>query len=355
MGFNAGLQEKGSVEIKRASFSGSFRLEPLESRLLLSGVTVDPLVTNDPTPPLTGTVGDPAAAIEVTLDGNPNVLLAVNNGDGTWILPDDSMADSLDDGIHDVQVTARALDGSVVGLDETENELTVDTVPPEVTVDTLATNDQTPELTGTVNDPNAHVRVVLVGPNDVGYDAVNNGDGTWTLPDNALSPALADGTYDVTVMATDSVDNSVIGDFEGALRIDTTAPVIGVNGLTTTDTSPALTGTVDDPLATLLVSVNGKEYLAANNGDGTWTLADNTIRPALGYKTYEVRATATDVAGNTASATNRVTIGYLSPWNNFDLWNSLNDMKMRFKADFYARLIGMRTWFASLFTRYPWG
>ena len=63
-----------------------------------------------------------------------------------------------------------------------------------------------------------------------------------------------------------------------------------VLGLTTADNTPALTGTVSDPSATVQVTVNGTTYAATNNGDGTWTLADNTIAPALADGTYDVRS-----------------------------------------------------------------
>ena len=67
-----------------------------------------------------------------------------------------------------------------------------------------------------------------------------------------------------------------------------------------------------------------------------------------------MRATATDAAGNTVSATNTVTVGFLCPWNNFDLFDSMYDINRRFQADLEARLEWMRTWFASLFNHYPW-
>ncbi|PJG65677.1 hypothetical protein, partial [Acinetobacter seifertii] len=66
---------------------------------------------------------------------------------------------------------------------------TVDAVAPTVTVTTTLTNDNTPPLAGTVNDPTAKVVVTVDGVN---YPATNNGNGTWTLADNTL-PTLTDG------------------------------------------------------------------------------------------------------------------------------------------------------------------
>jgi hypothetical protein len=77
-----------------------------------------------------------------------------------------------------------------------------------------------------------------------------------------------------------------------------TAPSVAVDELTTMDTRPQLTGTVDDSAAVVRVTVAGRTYTATNNGDGTWTLADNTIRPPLVDGVHDVQVTATDVAGN---------------------------------------------------------
>lgn len=72
-------------------------------------------------------------------------------------------------------------------------------------VDTLLTNDNTPELTGTVDDPDAAIEVTVGGNS---YSAINNSDGTWRLADDTISPALSDGTYDVAVTAIDLASNT---------------------------------------------------------------------------------------------------------------------------------------------------
>ncbi|WP_217642577.1 Ig-like domain-containing protein, partial [Curtobacterium sp. MCBA15_013] len=89
--------------------------------------------------------------------------------------------------------------------------------------------------------------------------------------------------------------------------LDQTAPTVGVNPRTTNDTTPALTGTVDDASADVTVTVNGNDYSATNNGDGTWTLADDTL-PALGAGDYTVTVTAVDPAGNEGSNTGTLTV-----------------------------------------------
>ncbi|MDV8153941.1 Ig-like domain-containing protein, partial [Acinetobacter pittii] len=169
-----------------------------------------------------------------------------------------------------------------------------DGLPPVVSLTDEVTNDATPDLSGSINDPNATIVVTVDG---IDYPAVNNGDGTWTLPNDIL-PTLSEGAHSVTVTATDLAGN--VGTDTGTVTIDTVAPVVTFPDVSTNDTTPALTGTIDDPLATIVVTVDGVDYPASNNGDGTWTLADNTL-PALTDGPHTVSVTATDVAGNVST------------------------------------------------------
>ncbi len=255
-------------------------------------VTVDPVLTNDPTPPLTGTVDDPAAQVEVTVAGR--TYAAVNLGDGSWTLPDDAVSPPLSDGMHDVTATARDLAGNAA-TDETSAELTVDTLPPAVTVDTLITNDATPALSGTVDDPSATVAVSVAGSS---YTATNLGNGVWILPRGTLTDALDDGVYEIRARAADVAGNVAVDATTGELTVDTAPPVVTIHSLSTSDATPALTGTVDDVLATVTVRLAGQTYTAANLGDGSWILPDGAIAAALPAGLHDVSVTAADPAGN---------------------------------------------------------
>ena len=107
-------------------------------------------------------------------------------------------------------------------------DLSISALAPAVTVDTLVTNDSTPELTGMVDDPNAFVQVTV---GDYSYIADNNSDGTWTLMDDSITVALTDGAYDVIVTATDLSGNIGSDATAGELVVDTTAPVVDVFNL----------------------------------------------------------------------------------------------------------------------------
>ncbi|MFP6767199.1 MAG: Ig-like domain-containing protein, partial [Planctomycetaceae bacterium] len=148
-------------------------------------------------------------------------------------------------------------------------------------------------LSGTVDDNAAVISVTVDSQTNA---ATNNGDGTWTLADGMLT-VLAEGTFDVSVTATDPVGNADTDASNNELVIDTTAPVVTVDLLTTNDTTPALSGTVDDTAAGIVVTVDGQTNAATNNGDGTWTLADGMLT-VLAEGTYDVSVTATDPVGN---------------------------------------------------------
>ncbi len=73
--------------------------------------TANLLVTGAGAPTLTGTVDDPTAAVEVSVDGQ--AYWAVNHGDGTWTLPAGTILAPLAAGAYDVQVTATDAAGNV--------------------------------------------------------------------------------------------------------------------------------------------------------------------------------------------------------------------------------------------------
>ncbi len=271
-------------------------------------VTVDSLTTGDNTPTVTGTIDDAAATIVVTVNSvNYN---ATNNG-ATWTV---NVTNVLADATYEVLATAT--DGaSNVGTDATSNELIVDTSSPIVTINTLTTSDTTPPLTGTVNDNAATISVNVNGSD---YVATNNANGTWTLADNTIA-ALGDATYEVVVTATDVNSNAGTDATSNELVIDTTAPVVALNALVTYDNRPPLTGTVNDNAATISVNVNGNDYAATNNANGTWSLADNAIA-ALPNAVYSVTVTATDAATNagTDATSNELAVDtgfFVATWN----------------------------------------
>ncbi|EXC35531.1 bacterial Ig-like domain family protein, partial [Acinetobacter baumannii 99063] len=113
----------------------------------------------------------------------------------------------------------------------------------------------------------------------------------------------------MTAIATDPAGNT---SGPATAVVDAVAPTVALDDVLTNDSTPALTGTVSDPTATVVVNVDGTDYPAVNNGDGTWTLADNTL-PALTDGPHTITVTATDAAGNVGTDTGVVTVDTAAP------------------------------------------
>ncbi|OTK47189.1 adhesin, partial [Acinetobacter baumannii] len=259
-------------------------------------VALDDVLTNDSTPALTGTVNDPTATVVVNVDGVD--YPAVNNGDGTWTLADNTLP-TLADGPHTITVTATDAAGNV-GNDTAV--VTIDTVAPNAPV--LDPINATDPVTGTA-EPGSTVTVTY--PDGTTATVVAGTDGSWSVPNPGN---LVDGDT-VTATATDPAGNTSLPG-TGTVSADITAPVVALDDVLTNDSTPALTGTVNDPTATVVVNVDGVDYPAVNNGDGTWTLADNTL-PTLADGPHTITVTATDAAGNVGNDTAVVTIDTVAP------------------------------------------
>ncbi|MDS1791865.1 beta strand repeat-containing protein, partial [Vibrio parahaemolyticus] len=258
-------------------------------------VTVNDATTNDATPTLTGSVDDATASVTVTVDGAD--YTATNNGDGTWTLVDNTLA-SLTDNSYTVTVTA---------TDEAGNQgtatgtLVIDTTAPAAPV-LDATNGS--EISGTA-EAGSEVQVDVDGDGISDYTTVADGNGDWSItPDTPL----ADGTT-VTATASDEAGNESA---PAPVVVDGVAPIVTVNDATTNDATPTLTGSVDDATASVTVTVDGADYPATNNGDGTWTLADDTLA-SLADNSYTVTVTATDEAGHQGTATGTLVIDTTAP------------------------------------------
>ncbi len=267
---------------------------------------VTSLTTNNTTPVIEGTA-TLAPGETLTVEVNGVVYTAgdgnlVDNGDGTWTL---TIPTPLPEGSYDVVATVTDSAGNTT-TDPSASELLIDTTNPTAPTATPQTStDSSPVVSGTANvGPDEILSVTINGVTYTAGDGnlVDNGDGTWAL---TLPLSLPDGTYDVTTTITDEAGNSTSDSGNGELVIDSTPPdAPTAESLTTTNTTPAITGTADvSPGDTLSVTVDGITYTAGDgsltdNGDGTWTL---NIPFDLPVGNYTVQVALTDAAGNTST------------------------------------------------------
>ncbi|MDP7811527.1 Ig-like domain-containing protein, partial [Acinetobacter pittii] len=239
-----------------------------------SAPVIDPVNGTDP---ITGTA-EPGSTVTVTYP-NGDTATVVAGPDGSWSVPNPGLNDGD-------EVEAIATDPA--GNPSLPGTATVDAVAPAVVITDVLTNDSTPALTGTVNDPTA---TVVVNVDGVDYPAVNNGDGTWTLADNTL-PALTDGPHTITVTATDAAGNA--GTDTAVVTIDTTAPNAPV--LDPINATDPVSGTAEPGSTVTVTYPDGTTATVVAGTDGTWSVPN----PGNLVDGDTVTATATDPAGNTS-------------------------------------------------------
>ena len=164
--------------------------------------TTSSQLTNDNPIPVTFTFSEPVFAGDFS-----NVLL---NG-GT--LSDFITLDSIftfnvipsGDGMITVDIHVPSVIDAANNLNTAAQPLIIeyDGTAPIVTIDKLTTQDQTPELTGTVDDNEAIVSLNVDGQI---MEVLNNRNGTWTLANNILT-SIDFGIYDISATATDKAMN----------------------------------------------------------------------------------------------------------------------------------------------------
>jgi len=283
-------------------------------------VTVDPLLTANTSPVVTGTYDPsdlPADGLSVTIDGTTYVLgtdaALTIDGSGGWSVDLSVSGQVLAEAVYDVDAIQSDTAGNIT-LDGSAGEVEIDLTAPNVpTVTPLVTADATPTVQGSYDSSDSATLVVEVDGTSytLGIDpelTANAGAGTWSLDLDGTGD-LPDNTYDVTVTTTDAVGNTSVDASLDELVIDTTLPPAPtVDSLVTNNAEPTLTGTyTPSDFSELEVTVDGTTYdtsdaaLTIDPVGGTWAL-DLTGSP-LADATYDVDVVQTDGSGNSAPDT----------------------------------------------------
>lgn len=283
-----------------------------------TGASASDFITSDNTLTLSGSFSAVLGSDErgqISLDGGVTWQF-VNVIGKTWTFDDGR---TLTDGVHHYQV--RVIDTAGNVSVEGSKDVTIDTKNPDAlaTINTytddtgertgsfganVITDDTTPLLTGTLTTGLAAGEVLEIWRNGVmvGHATVN---GTvWTFADTLA----ADGTYQYIAKTVDLAGNATHSS-EFDLKLDTSIPTTtaAVNGLSTADTTPILTGTVSADLVNgqyVVVTVNGVTYSSEVGGrvvvdpsSNTWYL-QVPDSAALALNTYDVTAQVKSGAGN---------------------------------------------------------
>ncbi|OWK40496.1 beta strand repeat-containing protein [Fimbriiglobus ruber] len=254
-------------------------------------LTVDSLTTNDVAPTLTGTVDDPTASVSVSVNGS---TFAASVTGTTWaaVVPA-----NLAEGTYAVQVAATDGAGNVGTANGT---LVIDTTAPDATVSSTA-----PDSTNVSPIPfSVSFSEDVTGFSAAGLTVTNGVVTAFTSvsPRTYTFDVAPTGQGEVTVfvpggVAVDAAGNGNTASNTLSRTFATGTIGLTANPLTTNNTVPTLTGSVDDPTAAVTVTVDGQTVAAVVTGT-TWSA---TIPTPLPEGIYDVNVAASDAAGNTGA------------------------------------------------------
>ncbi len=271
----------GIIESPNSNEASAVPLDNLPPQVMVTAPS-EGFLTNDPTVRVTGTVDDPTATVTVAGQTVPVVS-------GSW-----SVALVLAEGSHNLSIVA--VDPAGNSSTPVTRQVTVDITGPVLTLaspdDRLLTRNPLLDVTGEANEPVASITVA-------------NESATVTGTTFSKSVTLTEGDNLISIIGRDLAGNSTT--LLRAVTLDTRPPALTIltpaNGLFTNASTVSVIGTVDDPNAS--VTVNGTPVTVAN---GQWSRAVTAPEGPL-----TLVATATDLAGNSATQSVAVTVDRTPP------------------------------------------
>ena len=289
----------------------------------ITGPITSGQTTDDTVPRLVGT-SEPFATVNI-YEGTTLVGTGTADGTGSWSIV---LNTTLATGAH--SFTAQATDAAGnTSVSSASFSLTIDTTPPALPVLTSIlddvgnaptpvangglTNDAQPTLSGTAEAGST----VKIFDNGVQIGSVTATGGAWSF---TPSPALGNGSHNLTFTATDAAGNVSAPTAGYVINVDTLAPsapvissvVDDVGSVTgpvtgpTNDTRPTLNGTAEANATVRIYDGITLVGTVTADASGNWTLPQTTTTLTQG--THNFTATATDAAGNTSVASTVTTI-----------------------------------------------
>ncbi|HWB39097.1 MAG TPA: Ig-like domain-containing protein [Candidatus Saccharimonadales bacterium] len=258
----------------------------------IDGTTVKQTVS------VNGSVSDATSGVATsgyTITNASSTVVATSAAPFSW----DTTA--VADGVYTVTLSATDNAGNQAS---TSVSVTVDNTAPVVTVDQqgTVTGDNTPTLTGTVDDNNATVKVKING----NVYTATVGGGVWSVTVPNIDH-LSDGNYNIGVKATDEVAN--FSTATGSIVIDVHAPgtpTILTPLLQTANSTPTISWlpglNITHPVVTYTVEVADNSGFSSPTTYTTTSLSQ--VSNPLADGTYYARVMGTDALGGTSSWSN---------------------------------------------------
>lgn len=243
-----------------------------------------------------GTVSDnTVTSVEVLVDGLSQGNATLNGTSWTKSL-------IMTEGAHSIAANATDASGNTALASVS---VIIDTTPPVINITSPANaatlNSTSINVTGTASDANGISSVVVSIDSGIANAAnFNATSGNWSF-----QATLANGAHTIKATANDMAGNTNMTSI--SIVVDTDAPTIAitspVNGAKISSANVTISGTTNGGLssiASVKVSIDGGTASPAsfNSTTGTWTFGPVTLADG----NHTAKATATDIANNTAMA-----------------------------------------------------
>nr|WP_282705589.1 Ig-like domain-containing protein [Budvicia aquatica] len=266
------------------------------------------------------------AILKVTVNGI--TYDATVGKDGNWLV-DVSAIDVSNFPAGTLTVTAQGQ--NAIGESVSNSHLVqVDLASTAITINTVAGDDiinaaekgQAVTLGGSVVGIEVGQLVTLViGGMTYTTTVLSGGNWTYTLSANAVSK-LAEGNLDITVNVENQSGNSASAGRQ--VVVNSQVPAININTISGDDMinsaehtqSLTINGTSYglESGREVTVTINGLNYTTLVAKDGSWTLdVPANIVSGLAYGSYQITASASNVAGNSSSANHSVIVDTMAP------------------------------------------
>jgi hypothetical protein len=261
-------------------------------------------ITGERTPIISGTSDAIGRAVTIIADGTTSTTTVA--ADGTWSVE----TESLTEGSRVLSASVADASGNTAIVLQV---LTVDLTAPAVTINgdaTATTGIAVPKISGIADAIGSTVTVTIAGQT---LTTVVDTDGTWSV----APTTLAAGTYTVTVNVSDVAGN--IGSASQTLTVDTTLPILTINGAyitETADSTPTISGTSDAIGSPITIAIDAGTSDAQSlrvtvRSNGTWSVTAG----ALTEGTHTIEAAVTNALGHASTTTQLLTIDLTGPSN----------------------------------------
>ncbi len=252
--------------------------------------------TGDTTPTITGTSDALGQTVTVTVDSQ--TLSSVVDGAGNWSVDATALVD------HATYPVVATVSDTVGNAAVPANQmLAIETAYPLITIDGGASVTTT-NAVRTISGTSDAIGEIVVLDTAGSPQATVAADGSWSVP-NVL---LSEGSRTVGAWVTNSFMNTTTT--SQIVILDTIAPSLLIDGgatVFTTDSTPIITGTSDAEGRTVTVTVDGQSLTSVVFG-GRWSVT----AAALADGSEVVNANVSDAAGNSATATQTITVDTLA-------------------------------------------